>query len=155
MARGETRSAARLAIVQALYQLEIAGKGVNEAIGEFEAHWLGREIDDIPGRKADEGFFRDVVSGVVREQRLIDPLIDEALDRGWPLKRVESVLRAILRAGAYELRFRSDVPPRVAIAEYVALADAFDGAGEAALINGVLDHIARNHRADELARRAE
>jgi N utilization substance protein B len=154
MARGEKRSAARLAAVQALYQMDIAGKGVAEAMAEFEAHWIGREVEGVAFRPAEAAFFRDILSGVIREQTTIDRRVDAALARGWPLKRVEAVLRAVLRAGAYEILFRRDVPVRAAISEYVDVARAFYGDDEPGLVNAVLDAVARETRGDELEKRA-
>ena len=113
MAKAAERSAARLAAVQALYQMEVSGKGVTDALAEFEAFWIGREVEGIAFKPAENAFFRDILAGVVREQRPVDVKIDAALAAGWPLKRIEAVLRAILRAGAYELMFRKDVPARV------------------------------------------
>jgi N utilization substance protein B len=98
---------------------------------------------------AQAAFFRDLVAGVLREQRSIDPLIDEALAQGWPLKRIEAVLRAVLRAGAYELAHRNDVPARVVVSEYVDVADAFVDRSETGMVNAVLDQIARQFRAGE------
>lgn len=145
------RSGARLAVVQALYEMEISGKGVIEALAEFEAHWMGREVDGINHPAADAGFFRDLLRGAVAEQRTIDPVLDKALVKGWPLTRIEAVLRAIMRAGAYELMFRRDVPARAAISEYVDVAHSFYDGDEPGLINGVLDRVARDVRAEELA----
>ena len=116
------RSNARLAVVQALYQMEVAGKGLHEVQAEFEAHWLGREIEGARYLPAEVGFFREVLAGVLGEQRVIDTKIDAALSGGWPLARIETVMRAILRAGAYELMNRPDVPASVAIKEYVDVA---------------------------------
>src|SRR5471032_134212 len=99
--KANKRGAARLAAVQALYQMDIAGAGLNEILGQFESHWLGREVEGAQYLPAEAAFFRDIVSGVVREQRKLDPLIDDALAKSWPLKRIETVLRAALRAGAY------------------------------------------------------
>ncbi len=147
------RSAARLAAVQALYQMDVAGKGVIDSAAEFEAFWIGREVDGIAFKPSDTGFFRDILAGVVREQRPIDVKIDAALSAGWPLKRVEAVLRAILRAGAYELMFRKDVPARVAISEYVEVAHSFYSEDEPGLVNAVLDAIAREVRGNELGER--
>ena len=101
---------------------------------------------------AEAAFFRDVVSGVVRDQKKLDPLIDEALSTGWPLKRIEAILRAVLRAGAYELQHRKDVPGRVVVSEYVDVAHAFVEKDETGMINAVLDQIARQFRADEFVR---
>lgn len=97
-------------------------------------------------------FFRDVVSGVVRDQKKLDPLIDEALSTGWPLKRIEAILRAVLRAGAYELQHRKDVPGRVVVSEYVDVANAFVDREETGMVNAVLDQIGRQFRGDEFGR---
>ena len=149
MSRAELRRGARLSVVQALYEMEIGGRGVVEAMAEFEAFWIGKEVEDIELPKAEIAFFRDLLGGVVREQRLVDRSVDEVLAAGWPLKRVEAVVRAILRAGAYELGFRKDVPARAVISEYVAVTRAFYEGEEIGLINAVLDKLARDFRAEE------
>ncbi|MFC6772653.1 MULTISPECIES: transcription antitermination factor NusB [Methylobacterium] len=131
--------------------MDISGKGVLDALAEFEAHWIGREIDGVAHPPAETAFFRDLLRGAVEEQRAIDPQIDQALTQGWPLRRIEAVLRAILRAGAYELMFRRDVPARAAISQYVDVAHSFYTGDEPGLVNAVLDRIARQTRADELA----
>jgi N utilization substance protein B len=154
MTKREQRSAARLAAVQALYEMDMSGKGVAEAVSEFEAHWMGREVEDLEFKPAEEGFFRDLVGGVVQEQVLIDRKIDAALASGWPLRRIEAVLRAIMRAGCYELVRRRDVPARVVISEYVDVAHAFYEGDEPGLVNAVLDVIGRDVRKDELSQRA-
>lgn len=153
MGKPAERSAARLAAVQALYQMEVSGKGVIDALAEFEAFWIGREVEGITFKPAERDFFRDLLGGVVHEQRAIDGKIDAALAAGWPLKRIEAVLRAILRAGAYELLFRKDVPARVAISEYVEVAHGFYDQDEPGLVNAVLDAIAREVRGGELNER--
>ena len=150
--KANRRGAARLAAVQALYQMDIAGTGLNDILAEFEGHWIGREVEGAQYQPAEAAFFRDVVSGVVREQRKLDPLIDDALARGWPLKRIEAIMRAVLRAGAYELEHRSDVPARVVVAEYVDVANAFVDRDETGMVNAVLDQIARQLRAGEFVR---
>ena len=150
MAKPAERSAARLAAVQALYQMEVAGKGVVDAQAEFEAFWIGREVEGISFKPAENAFFRDLLAGVVREQRAIDGKVDAALSDDWPLKRIEAVLRAILRAGAYELLYRKDVPARVAISEYIDIAHSFYAEDEPGLVNAVLDAVARDARGDEL-----
>jgi N utilization substance protein B len=150
--KANRRGAARLAAVQALYQMDIASTGVNEILAEFESHWIGREVEGAQYLPAEAAFFRDVVSGVVREQRELDPVIDRALAAGWPLKRIEAILRAVLRAGAYELGHRSDVPARVIVSEYVGVANAFVDKDETGMINAVLDQIARQLRAGEFDR---
>lgn len=146
----ENRSAARLAVVQALYQMEVASKGLNEIFAEFESHWMGREIEGDQYKPAEVAFFREVLQGVLDNQMTIDRQIDQALQGGWPLHRIESVMRAILRAGAYELRGRKDVPTRVVIKEYVDVAGAFFGPTESGMINAVLDRLARDLRPGEL-----
>jgi transcription antitermination protein NusB len=152
--KANRRGAARLAAVQALYQMDIAGTGLNDILAEFESHWIGREVEGAQYLPAEAAFFRDVVSGVVREQRSLDPLLDKVLAEGWPLKRIETILRAVLRAGAYELRHRTDVPARVVVSEYVDVANAFVDKDETGMVNAVLDQIARRFRTDEFARAA-
>jgi N utilization substance protein B len=147
--KANRRGAARLAAVQALYQMDIAGTGLNEILAEFESHWIGREVEGNQYLPAEAAFFRDVVGGVVREQRKLDPLIDAALERSWPLKRIEAILRAVLRAGAYELDHRRDVPARVVVTEYVDVAGAFVDRDETGMANAVLDQLARDMRIDE------
>ena len=147
--RANRRGAARLAAVQALYQMDLAATPLNEILSEFESHWIGREVEGEQYLPAQAAHFREVVQGVVAEQRKLDPMIDTALARGWPLKRVETVLRAILRAGAYELDCKRDVPARVIVSEYVDVAHAFVDGEETGMINAVLDDIARHLRAEE------
>ena len=153
MAKPAERSAARLAAVQALYQMDVSGKGVIDALAEFEAFWIGREVEGITFKPAENEFFRDLLGGVVREQRAIDVKVDGSLAAGWPLKRIEAVLRAILRAGAYELLFRKDVPARVVVSESVDIAHGFYAEDEPGLVNAVLDAVAREVRGGELNER--
>ncbi len=147
--KASERSAARLAAVQALYQMDVAGAGLNEVFAEFQSHWLGSEVEGAQYRPAEAAFFRDIVGGVVREQKRLDPQIDAALARGWPLRRIEAVLRAVLRAGAYELACRRDVPARVVMSEYVDVASAFVDAQETGMVNAVLDALAHQLRTEE------
>ena len=147
--RANRRGAARLAAVQALYQMDLAATPLHDILAEFEGHWIGREVEGDKYLPAEAAFFRDVVGGVVAEQRRLDPMIDAALARGWPLKRIETVLRAILRAGAYELDKKPDVPARVVVSEYVDVANAFVDREETGMINAVLDQLARQLRAGE------
>jgi N utilization substance protein B len=149
--KANKRGAARLAAVQALYQMDLAGTGLNDIMTEFESHWLGGEVEGDQYRPAEAAYFRDIVGGVVREQSTLDPRIDAALTRGWPLKRIETVLRAVLRAGAYELACRPDVPARVVMSEYVDVAGAFVDDDETGMVNAVLDQLARELRAAEFA----
>ena len=143
------RGAARLAAVQALYQMDLAATPLSEILGQFEAFWMGREVEGDEYLPAEAAYFRDVVGGVVADQRRLDPMIDAVLSKGWPLKRIETVLRAILRAGAYELDRKTDVPARVVVSEYVDVAHAFVEADETGMINAVLDQLARQLRAGE------
>jgi transcription antitermination protein NusB len=149
--KANQRGAARLAAVQALYQMDLAGTGLNEIMAEFENHWLGGEVEGAQYRPAEAAYFRDIVGGVVREQSSLDPQIDAALTRGWPLKRIETVLRAVLRAGAYELAHRTDVPARVVMSEYVDVASAFVDEEETGMVNAVLGQLAHELRAAEFA----
>jgi transcription antitermination protein NusB len=150
--KANRRGAARLAAVQALYQMDIAGAGINDVFAEFESHWIGGEVEGDKYLPAEAAFFRDIVSGVVRDQTRLDPLIDDALSRGWPLKRIDAILRAVLRAGAYELEHRKDIPGRVVVSEYVDVANAFVDREETGMVNAVLDQIGRQFRLDEFGR---
>ncbi|MEZ5764079.1 MAG: transcription antitermination factor NusB [Xanthobacteraceae bacterium] len=150
--KANRRGAARLAAVQALYQMDIAGAGLNDIFAEFESHWIGNEVEGDQYLPAEAAFFRDVVSGVVRDQTKLDPLVDEALAKGWPLKRIDAIIRAVMRAGAYELEHRKDVPARVVVTEYVDVANAFVDREETGMVNAVLDQLARRFRADEFGR---
>ena len=147
--KANRRGAARLAAVQALYQMDVAGTPINEILAQFESYWIGREVEGEQYLPAEAAFFRDIVGGVLQDQVSIDRTLDQALSEGWPLKRVEALVRAILRAGLYELRTRADVPARAVIKEYVDVAGAFYGAEESGMINAVLDGLARKHRASE------
>lgn len=160
------RSMSRAATVQALYQMDMAGTDINAVIQEFEVHRLnpnrvassglaGPEADaeTEPGETlegADIQFFADLLRGVVRRQRDIDPMVDQHLADGWRLVRIDSTLRAILRSATFELLERTDVPARVVITEYINIAHAFFEGDEPRVVNGVLDRIARKVRATEL-----
>lgn len=149
MAHPSQRAAARLAAVQALYQMDVAGTGLNDIFAEFESHWIGREVEGDQYNEADLKLFRNILNGVLADQRELDVMVDEALQKGWPLARIESVLRAILRAGAYELRQRRDVPARVVITEYTDIGGAFYERDEVGMVNAVLDGLAHQLRPDE------
>ena len=144
------RSAARLAAVQALYQMDLAHTDLNDVIEEFSDGRLSSDMDGAEFNDVDLAFFRDILSGVVREQKTLDPLLDNQLAIGWRLARIDSILRAILRSGAYELQYRNDIPAKVVINEYVDVAHAFFVKDEPRVVNGVLDHLAKTLRADEL-----
>jgi transcription antitermination protein NusB len=145
------RAAARLGAVQALYQMDIAGTDVGETLAQFSTRAAGDDFDDGQCGEADYKHLREVVGGVVREQATIDPVVDRILDKSWPLHRLDTTVRAILRAGAFELMFLDKVPARVAISEYVDVAAAFFDVEEPKFVNGVLDRLARQRRPDEFA----
>lgn len=147
------RGAARLAAVQALYQMELTGAPLAETLSEYEALRLGRELDGETYQQADAGWFRNIVTGVVTGQRDIDPAIHSALPADWPLSRIDTLLRAVLRAGAYELFERAEVPARAVISEYVDVAKAFFGREESGLVNAVLHRLALERRPGEVADR--
>jgi N utilization substance protein B len=147
------RGAARLAAVQALYQMDLTDARLMDVVAEYENMRLGQEIDGEKYVDADAGWFRGVVAGVVEEQKKIDPMIHAALTPDWPLARIDTLLRATLRAGVFELLNRRDVPAKVIISEYVDVAKAFYGEDEPRMVNGVLDRIARDLRPKEVALR--
>ena len=137
------RGAARLAAVQALYQMDIGRQTLEDTLSQFSAHMLGREVEGEQYLPADADFFRQIVSGVIKSQLDIDPTIDNALSSDWPVGRIDATLRAILRAAAFELLRRRDIPAGVVITEYVDIAKAFYEDDAPALVNGVLDTIAK------------
>lgn len=144
------RSVARLAAVQALYQLSHnPGLDPVSVVGEFIHHRLGREIDGEQYGEADEKLFADLVRGVERHRERLDETLSAALNEEWPLSRLETILRLILEAGAYELAHRPDIPPRVTLDEYVTIAHAFFDGKEPVLANGVLNRLARALRPAE------
>ena len=144
---GRRRTVARLAAVQALYQLELnPGLDPEAVVREFARYRFDQEIDGDQLAEADPAFFADIVRGVAADQERLDADISAALVEEWPLARLDAVLRAILRAGAWELVHRADVPARVTISEYIAIAHAFFIGKEPGLANGVLDRLGRSLR---------
>ena len=143
MTRSTSRSAARLAAVQALYQQEMEGIATNRLIHEFHAHRLGATIEDVTYADAEESFFDDLVSGTAARQAEIDELIGDRLADGWTLARLDKPMKALLRVGAYELIARADVPVASVITEYVDVAHAFYDKRETGFVNGLLDAIAK------------
>ena len=139
---------------QSFWALDLSGKGIDAILAEFESHWIGREVEGERYKPAEIGLFRDIVGGVLADQKALDVLADDTLSKGWPLRRIEAVLRAILRAGAYELKQRRDIPARVVIKEYADIAGAFYDREEVGLVNAVLDALARSLRPGEFAERA-
>jgi N utilization substance protein B len=140
------RTVARLAAVQALYQMELAGEGVETVISEFLNHRFDADIEGEPLAEADEDYFGEIVRGVVGGQRDIDDAVKARLAANWRMERLDSTLRALLRAGAWELRERQDVPREIVIDEYVELAKAFFDDAEAKFVNAALDGVARDAR---------
>jgi transcription antitermination protein NusB len=148
---GRRRTVARLAAVQALYQLELNPALDPEAVvREFARYRFDQEMDGDQLAEADPAFFADIVRGVAADQERLDADISAALVDEWPLARLDAVLRAILRAGAWELVHRPDVPARVSISEYIAIAHAFFTGKEPGLANGVLDRLGRSLRAADM-----
>ena len=144
--RSRSRSAARLAAVQALYQMEMEGTPLAKLLHEFHEHRLGATIEDETYADAEVAFFDDIVSGADARREEIDGLIAQRLAEGWSLERLDRPMRAILRAGAYELVARPDVPIATVITEYVDVAHAFYDKRETGFVDGLLDAIAKAAR---------
>jgi len=150
MSARSARSVARLAAVQALYQMEVSSAGVEAVIKEFAEHRFDRAVDGEGESEtlaaADEAFFADLVRGVVARQGEVDAAVVKRLAAGWRLERLDATVRAILRAGAFELEHRPDVPTEVIIDEYVELAKSFFEGPEPGFVNGALDGVAKDVR---------
>jgi N utilization substance protein B len=147
----QARSVARLAAVQALYQMEVSSAGAEAVIREFVEHRFDRAVpgdagEEVTLAQADEAFFAELVRGVVEHQKAVDGAIARRLATGWRLERLDATARAILRAGAYELSYRPDVPTEVVIDEYVELAKSFFEGPEPGFVNGALDAVAQDTR---------
>jgi len=142
----QSRSVARLAAVQALYQMEVSSAGVEHVIREFTEHRFDRDVEGETLAAADEDFFAELVRGVVAEQARVDQAVAKRLAEGWRLERLDATVRAILRAGAFELAHRPDVPTEVVIDEYVEVAKSFFEGVEPGFVNGALDGVARDVR---------
>ncbi len=145
-ARSKSRSAARLAAVQALYQLHMDKISIARLLAEFHAHRLGAEIEDVQYAEAEVDFFDDLVSGTAARRDEIDALIESKLGEQWKLTRLDKTMLQILRAGTYELIARPDVPTATVISEYVDVAHAFFDEKDAKFANGLLDALAREKR---------
>ena len=150
-ARSQARSAARLAAVQALYQMQMEGTALARLLNEFHQHRLGREVDDEDHEgevfaDAEVDFFDDIVSGVDARREEIDELLVGKLADGWTIARLDKTMLQILRAGSFELLARTDVPTATAINEYVDVAKAFFDDREAKFVNGILDAIGKDVR---------
>lgn len=146
MTRSISRSAARLAAVQALYQQEMEGTPTARLLHEFHDHRLGATIEGETYADAEQSFFDDLVTGALTRREEIDALVAERLAQGWSLERLDKPMKAILRVGAYELIARRDVPVATVISEYLDVADAFYDKREKSFVNGLLDAIAKTAR---------
>ena len=144
--RSNSRSVARLAAVQALYQLDMEKSGIAKLLAEFHAHRLGAEIDDVQYAGAEVYFFEDIVSGVDARREEINAMIESKLGDQWKISRLDKTMLQILRAGTYELMARPDVPKATVIGEYIDVAHAFFDAKDAKFANGLLDAVAREVR---------
>jgi N utilization substance protein B len=142
-ARSQARAAARLAAVQALYQHEMEQTPQAMLLDEFHMHRLGAEIEDEQFAQAEVAFFDDIVKGALARREEIDGVLSEKLAQGWALPRLDKTMLQILRAGAYELMARADIPTGTVISEYLDVAHAFFDAREAKFVNGVLDAVAK------------
>ncbi len=145
-AKSKSRSAARLAAVQAVYQQAMEGMKLAPLLHEFHEHRLGAEIEDAQYADAEVDFFDDIVSGVDARHEEIDAMIESKLASGWSLGRLDKTMHQILRCGTYELMARADVPVATAITEYVDVAHAFFDKKDAGFVNGLLDAIAKEVR---------
>ncbi len=141
------RGVARLIAVQALYQMDVGGTTMPQALAEFELFRLGEEVDGWAYRPADKGYFRHLVTGVVDAQKILDPAIHSSLPDGWPLTRLDTLLRALLRTAAFEIMKRQDIPAPVILNEYIDIAKAFYEDQEVRLTNGVLNALVKRFRA--------
>ncbi len=144
--RARSRSTARLAAVQALYQMEMEGIPLARLLDEFHRHRLGQTIEDVAYADAEPAFFDDLVKGVEARREEIDAAVAQHLAAGWSLDRLDRPMRQILRCGAYELIARIDVPTAIVISEYVDVADAFYDKREKSFVNGLLDSVAKTVR---------
>jgi N utilization substance protein B len=142
----QSRSVARLAAIQALYQMEVSGVGAEAVVREFVDHRFDADIEGEPLAQADERFFAEIVRGVVADQSRIDQMIAKRLAKDWRLDRLDATVRSILRAGAFELSHLSDIPTEIIIDEYLEIAKSFFEGVEPGFVNAALDAIARHER---------
>ena len=156
--KAQRRGAARIAAVQALYQIELTGASPDRVLREFVAHRIGEvpHPKDAAGAEEtigepDRELFAAIVRGASERRAELDEMVGSSLAAGWSLERMDRVLRALLRAGAFELFARAETPARVAITEYVGVANAFYEGREPGFVNGVLDKLARALRPEEMA----
>ncbi len=146
MSRSKSRSAARLAAVQASYQRSMEGTPTAQLLHEFHQHRLGATIEDIEYNEAEVAFFDDIVTGSIAREAELDAAISARLSTGWSLDRLDKPMRALLRVATYELLARADVPVKTVINEYIDVADAFYDSREKGFVNGLLDAVAKDVR---------
>lgn len=149
---GRSRSASRLAVVQALYQMEMSGQDSESALREFIEHRIGQELEGEHYVDADHKYFSEILRGVVSRQDEIDGALATATGKTWSFDRIDTTMRAILRASAFELMANTSVPVRVVIHEYLSVASAFfaEKSDEIVFLSGILFQIARTQRPDEI-----
>ena len=147
-AKHSPRRLARLRAVQLLYQMEMTKTAPDQAM-TMMVEQSGGTNGKKPGR-VDEKFFRHLLAASAIEPVALDRLIVAALPPSWPLERLDSVLRALLRIAVVELKANPEIPPLVTISEYVAIAHAFFGGKEPSLVNGLLHHLAQQIRPAEM-----
>ena len=148
--KANQRGAARLAAVQALYQMDVGRASLEHTLEQFNLFRLGKEVEGDEYLPADKDYFSQILKGVKTHQVKIDPIIDKSLVDGWPVTRIDSTLRAILRSAVFELLFKKDIPARVVITEYMDVAKAFYDEDQPAMVNGVLNTVAKAYRPDDL-----
>jgi N utilization substance protein B len=152
MKGGRPRTGARFAAVQALFQTEQSGESAEAVIDQFVRHRIGQpgfEEGGVP--QADVPLFTAIVRAAAQHAEALDSLIAAHLAAGWPMNRLDPVLRALLRAAATELHRPEEPPARVVIKEYLDIAHGFFEGEEPRFANGVLDAIARHLRPAEFA----
>ncbi len=146
MSRSKSRSAARLAAVQASYQRSMELTPTAQLLHEFHQHRLGATIEDAEYNEAEVAFFDDIVTGSIAREAELDAAIAARLSAGWSLERLDKPMRALLRVATYELLARADVPVKTVINEYIDVADAFYDSREKGFVNGLLDAVAKDLR---------
>lgn len=146
MSRSKSRSAARLAAVQASYQRSMEETPTAQLLHEFHQHRLGATIEDVEYNEAEVAFFDDIVTGSIAREAELDAAIAARLSTGWTLDRLDKPMRALLRVATYELLARADVPAKTVINEYIDVADAFYDSREKGFVNGLLDAVAKDVR---------
>lgn len=129
--------------------MDVGRTSLDHTLSQFMTFYMGQEIEGDEYLPADKSYFKLIVEGVSKHQLQIDPMIDSSLLEGWPVHRIDSTLRAILRGSTFELLHKKDIPAKVIITEYVDIARAFFEGDEARIVNAVLDNIAHQTRKDE------